>query len=710
MQWRAHVTSIGLTIAAAGALAYAYLDRGSVTESEKKAREGSVFGAWRREALTRIVVDRGGEHIVLERSKDDAGDAEWWMRAPLVERADDETCDRLASAFELASVVRKVAGDVHAPGFDAPRAQGEIDMGAVTYRFALGGDAPTPAGGAYLRVDGVGTVVVGREIVTQLSQASDTYRSRSFVPYVSVQLAGLEIKGEKDLRIERVDDVSFKLVPSGLRASRAKLDDVWGALGEMRAEAFVTDAVADPLVASPRLTITMTPAPRGGSSATPGAIRVGGECPGHPEDVVVVRDAPTRLAACAPKGVLSGLETTPDALVDSHLFAAHADEVAELRLEGLASGGAVLELARKEDGWRERAPESRDLPAEEASAATALVAAIAGAEGTDPHKVEEGTFDAKWRVTLRRAESGKGEGGVAEIVELGVPDAAGDAVARRALDGARLHVGAAIVRELIPRAVALRGADVWQPPVEGFPVSAIATRCDGVEQTVVHDAGSWTIRAPTGFAADNASVIDLIDAVTGARADGWVADADDGRFGLDGACSIALTIDGDGGERVVRIDFGKAGEGGVYAKTNAFPGVFVASPALRDRARSWLVDLHGLTPANLAEVTLARDGRRFVFFSDAGTDEAADALIAAVTVLRADSVVHLGPAKEAEGFARPSLVITTRADGDGGASKAGRLVFGAETADAKSRFLRVDGVDATFAVDKDRVKALFERF
>ncbi len=714
MEWRAHVTSIGLTIAAAGALWYAYADRGSVTEAEKKTREGNVFVAWRREDVTRIAVDHGSEHIVLERAKDDAGDAEWWMRAPIPEKADSEASDRLASAFELAAVIRKLAPDVQVPGLDAPRARGQIDMGRVTYRFALAGDAPTPAGAAYLHVEGGATdgatVVVARDLVTAILQGADTYRSRSFVPYVSVQLSALEIKGASDLRLERGDDVSFRLVTSGLRASRAKLDAVWGAFGEMRAEAFVSDEVAEPLVAAPKATITMTPllgAPGTPSSATPGVIRVGGACPGSPDDVVVVRDSPTHLVACAPKGILTGLATTAEELVDRHLFAAHPDEVAELRIESLAHPSDALELARKESGWREKVPVARDLPEAEAAAATQLVASLAGAEGTDPRKSTE-PFEAKWRVTIRRTEVGRAGEGATEVVELGALDAAGDGVVRRAFDGARLRVGAAVARRLIPRAVALRGPEVWALPVEGVPVAQIETRCDGVEQTVVHEGDAWTLRAPEGFAADNASILELVDAVTRARAKSWVADGDDGHFGFEGApCSVALTLRADGGERVARVEIGRAADDGVYARTSEGPAVFVAGADLRDRARAWLVDLHDFARANVESVTLVRDGKYRAFGADGGADETADEVLAAVNVLRADAVVHLGAARAGEGFAHPSLVVTARA-GDGGPEK--RIVFGAETADGKSRYARVDGIDATYAVDKGRVRALFDRF
>ena len=704
MRLRAHATSIALVLAALGAVAYAYLDRDHVTESEKTQRASNVFSAWRREELSRIAIDHDGEHIVLERTKDDAGDPEWRMRAPYPsEKANQEAIDKLTSVLEFASVVRKVDASTPATAtkLDAPRAHGEIAMGALAYRFALGGDAPTPAGAAYLRVDDLGTVVVTRDVATALLQTSDAYRSRAVVPYLSIELARLEVKSDAGaVVITRVDDVSFTLA-SGLRASRSKLDTVWSALAEMRAEAFVSDAVAEPLVATPRVTITMTPKD---ATRAAGVLRVGGACPGNDADVVVTRDAPTKLAACAPKAIVDGLATSDAALVDARLFAAHDDEIAELRIERLPAHGpsAAIELARKESAWREKAPVERDLSGEDAEAASALVAAIARTEGIDPRK-SDGPFDAKARVTIHRADND-----VTEVIDVGAPDANGDVVVRRAFDGARLHVAAAFARKLVPSAIALRGKELWSPRIEGAPVVAIETHCEGVDQRVTHDGDAWAMRAPAGYGVDNAAVLDAIDAVTRVRAESWVADADDGRMGLSGQtpCVIALEVAGDAGTRTVRVEFGREGEGGVYARTSDAPAIFVASKALRDRARGWLVDLHAFVPPDVSSVTLERNGKRLTFAGDAG-DDAPDAVLRAANVLRADSVLHLGAALADEGFAHPSLVATIA-----GKTGSKRITFGREsvTNDAKSILVRVEGIEATFAIDRDRAKAFFDAF
>ena len=252
----------------------------------------------------------------------------------------------------------------------------------------------------------------------------------------------------------------------------------------------------------------------------------------------------------------------------------------------------------------------------------------------------------------------------------------------------------------------LRGKDVWSPPIEGVPVTAIETRCEGVAQRVVRDGDAWKMQMPAALAPDNASILDLIDAVTRVRADAWAADADDGHLGFTAApCSIALTLRVDGGTRVAKIEVGGDGEGGQYVRTSDSPAVFVAPKGMRDRASSWLVDLHGLTLPKIDAVVLERDDKKLTFVADAGAAPAAGVFDAA-SVLRADSVVHLGPAAAGEGLAKPSLVVTLRS-----AATSKRVTFGGEVGDAGTRSLyaRVAGTDATFAVDRERLRAFLDQ-
>ena len=713
MKLRDHLTSIALVLAAAGAGVYAFCDRGSVTAGEKKARTGSLFSAWRREDVTRIELLRGGDALVLGRTLGaDSGDNAWHMISPRKDEADAASVDRLLQQLELANVIRSVEPG-GGWGLTSPRLQGTLTMGELRFRFALGDAAPTPEGAAYLLVqegtDAAHVYVVSRDLVGELLKGADAYRARTIVPYLSIDLAKMEVRGPGGgFGIERVDATSFRLQEGGLRASRDRLDRVWRALAEMRAETFLSEADAKKATLARAFVITMTP--KDASRAT-GEIVVGLPCPGHPEGVVVMRTAPAPLAACAPKGILEGLATTSESLVDRRLFAAHEDEIAELRLDA-SPGGVSIDLARKGTGWHERAPRDRDLTSDETDAANALVTVLAHAEGDvvqggDPIRARA---IVRSRVTaLGEASSGLREEGL-EVLAIEK-----ETFVRRLVDGATLRVSSAIARKLSPRATALRGRQVWSSPVDGKPVRSITTRCRGVTEDVDRDGNAWNLRisapapAPGAhFDVDVPKVLELSEALARVKADAWVADADDGTFGLGAdACRAALTIAEEAGPRTVGLVLGDEGEGGVYARVEGDAAVFVLPPLLRELAGTLLVDLHGFSSdvAAVRRVTLARRAQKPVVLETGLPEPVATAL----AELRADAVVHLGGALPGEGFGTPTLEITVERRADAGAATTRIVLGGATTARGKNMyFARISGVDATFLVARERVASLVD--
>ena len=718
-----HLTSIGLVVFAAALGVYAWVDRESVTESEVKAREGNVFDAWRREDVTRVEVVQGAESIVLEREEKADADAEraWHMTSPRIDTSDASAVDKLLQRLELAVVVRKVDGDA---GMDVPRVRGTISMGKLTYHFVLGGLAPNPDGASYLRVEGGAlpprTFVVSRDLTLELLKTADNYRVRTIVPYLSIDLAKLDVKGRHtEFSIERMDATSFRLGAGGLRASRDKLDDVWRAFAEMRAEHFVTEAEADAAVAAPVFTIAMTPKD---ATRPRGEILVGGACPGQPESVVVVRTAPTRLAACAPKGILQGLSATRDSLLDRRLFAAHDDEVAEVRLEASPSG-ASIDLARKGSGWHQRAPRDRDLAGDEVDAAGTLTSGLARAEGEVLGKETAGNLGASLR---GRATLSRGQGQDDEVVELSVA-AEGGAYVRRAADGAILRVSHDVARKLVPRSTALHGHQVWMPSIEGAPVSTISTQCHGTTQEMTRVGGVWSLRitAPgiarnTPFEPDVAGTLDLTDAVTRAKTEAWIADEDDGTFGFDReSCSVTLSVLEDGGARTVGFVFGAEGEGGTYVHALGQNPVFLMPPGMRKLAALLLIDQHAISvdPAAIARVTLSRGGKSSVFTKSgdrligpaSSSKDGGESIATALGQLRADAAIHLGPALPEEGFSTPTLEVAVSTAGDAGKSNV-RFSVGATTTLGANKmyFARIPGVDATFIIKDTRLAPLLE--
>ncbi len=249
--------------------------------------------------------------------------------------------------------------------------------------------------------------------------------------------------------------------------------------------------------------------------------------------------------------------------------------------------------------------------------------------------------------------------------------------------------------------------------------------------------GVWTLRKPLGFVADALSVADLVEAFAHAKAEAWIADADDGTFGFGGpgSCQIAFRMDGGSGadERAI-VEFGAPGEGGVYARLPGDGAVFVAPADLRDTASHLAIDrtqFH-LDLAALQEIALVRDGRR-VAFSRAGggrwltngegdvpalalqtkqsqADAAAsgEAVEAALGALSASAALHTGPPAPGEGFSAPTLEIRATLRSDAGNSSETRIAIGALTrvGSAEAYFARIAGIEATFAVPRAAVQVL----
>jgi hypothetical protein len=696
---RAAATPVVLIALATGAASYAYLiDRGKVSDGERAARRREVFPSFRAEDVHRMKLDHGAEHLVIERDAE-AGGSSWAMTSPLAEQADPAAVDALVRGLEAATWVRTVA-DGEALGLAAPRVTGEIEVGDLSYRFALGADAPHPDGAAYLKLDGEGTFVVGRSLVTQLLRGADAYRPRALVPFGGKDVAQIDVKrGEGTaFRLER-HGATFRL-RDGARASRAATERILLALADARAEPFLPDEDAEAAAATraPALQVRVTGADPGGPNHV--ELLVGGACPGRPEAAVVVRTAPSRVSACVGTGLVEALGVDPASLADASPFFAHADEIEELRLEPVGAAGPAVEIARRGSSWHERAPEDRELGPEEADSANALAQAVASARGSDVHLPGPTEMPGvAARVSVVRTG-----GGTREVVELSRPGPDGAVLARRADDGAVLRLPLAVARRLLPHPAALRARSVWTEPFDPASVTAIEDTCGPAPERVELRDHAWTMLAPHGFAADPVTATDLASAVARAKADAWVAEGDDGTFGLasPGACTVSLSVasPSGGGTRRAAVVFGAAGEGGVYARTSDDPAVFIAPQSLHDLATHPAIDRSAfrIDPSTLASAKL--DGANGRLLVDAGVTS----LASAIGSLYAVAALHPGAAGKGEGFDHPTLTMElTTAD-----RKTRRITVGApaQVDGMDVYFARAADIDATFIVPRSPVAAL----
>jgi Domain of unknown function (DUF4340) len=738
---RALATPIGLLVLGAGAVAYAYLvDRGRVSDADRAARSRDVFPSFRIDEVTRLELEHGSEVLVLER---DAGrgveaartSAPWVMTAPRNERAAGAAVDVLLRELELATRLREVSEG--ALGFEAPRTRGKVRAGNVEYRFALGADSSRPDGAAYMRVDGEGTFVIARALKVQLLRGADAYRDRTVVPFGGNDVARIDVDGVdgRGFVLTRTagtgptgtagaTGATFRVAGSGLRASREPVERLLTALADARAETFLDDATADKLLSSGSIRVSIQAREENQANVE---LRVGGACGTPSEGAVIVRTAPTRVSVCAAKTIVSALHESSESLLDRSLLYAHADEIETMRLEDVEGGGARLELARKGNGWRERAPDDRDLDAEQSDYASALALSLVGVQalaaprpGGRPH------FALRSRATVVRTGTG-----TSETLDLAAPGPDGISLVRRADDGAILPVGRTVARRFEPETGLLglsRLGQVWRPAFDPGEVIAVDNGCAPTRERIELRGRSWTMTSPPGFSVDPVAVSDLTGALARVKAELWIAVSDDGGLGLEppASCTVTLTLKGRAGSpgRRASVAFGGRGDGGVYARTLDDPAVFVAAGSLRDLLSHPEIDRSRfrLDPKTLSRVVLSRGASQITLRRTEGgltrhpddDSEAGpgDAIEAALAGFYAVCAVHTGPPTKSERLDDPTLLITTTkaAGPDGGAATEDRIVIGGEAQvdGADVYTARVSGVDATFAVPLRAVKAILD--
>jgi len=721
---KGQLVNLLLVAAALALVVVVVVTRGKVTTSERDARSDNVLPAYREDDITRVTLERDGKRLVLERTEaDDAGDRTWYLKEPIREEADAFAIDKLLGSLEYARATRRIKPEEvnrQAFGLDAPAWVLGIEMGSIGYTLSLGKEAASPAGAHYLDVavrgaSGSGVVIISKDLVAELDIDAGKLRGRQVLPYVSPELSRIVIAGtdgvERHLTSFGDRAWRFSGMMSDARVDRETFDQVLVQFARIKADEFLSLSEAEPaLKKGPHVTLTLVPKD---AKKPKCRVDVGGACPNSENDIVAIRREPEPMAACVPKSVLPGLDTSAEALVDRHPFWLRKDEVESLRIE---RGDKKLELDRKENGFVLRSPVKGDV---ELEAGNRRIEEITHADGelvSNPDLAKLGLEHPSGRASVSSAAESDDKV-QKEDLDIGVRRADGRLIVRRAADGIVLALPEVAARALEADATLVRSRTVFDFPAKDLTSLEITTPSLHEKLTRPPD-GNLELLIPKGFAHDPSLVSTLVDDLSRLQADRWAADRDDGSFGLaQPRVRVELSIvAGDAGSQRHTLLVGAPTTGGSFAKLESEPGVFVAPRRMVDALETWVLDrsLFVVTPDVAQRVTLSGHGKKIVlekqgsrFVAAAGTelsDTRTNEVFETLVALRAEAAVHTGPAKSEEGFDHPELTVEL----EGAEKSSFRIGAGDAWQGTSVYYARKSGVDATFVIARSKVRALLD--
>ncbi|HEX6274509.1 MAG TPA: DUF4340 domain-containing protein, partial [Polyangiaceae bacterium] len=591
------------------------------------------------------------------------------------------------------------------------------------FELALGKDAPSPAGAAYVSVardeEPAALFVVPKDAAALFRMTADDFRARALVAVGKSDLSELVLeRAGKLLRIVRAGS-AFR-IDGTARASRDALEPVFGALARLEAKRFLPVAEAQTARGSAALLVVRaTPA---GGKLPASVVELGGACPGAAELVIAVARSPRLRSGCVERAVVAALELEREALVDREPFQARADEVETLRIE---RGKKRLVLTRRGSSFLLREPTEAavELEAGNERIAAVLRAPAELLENANPKALGLEPPEGKVVVT-RIAEN---DAAVEETLFLGRVADDGTLAARRADDGAVLLFGRDAARALAVDATLLKSLRVVDFALSSLVELELTTP---ERQRLRRSPGGFELVEPAGFAHDGGLATEAVLALGSLTALRFVADTDDGTFGFaKPTLAASARWDGDAGVRSLRVVMGRSTPGGFFAKLDGDSSVFVVERSVAERLSTLLVDRSPFVAdektlarvtitANGVSRTLERQREELVPTASSGLDPAVAArLIEALGSLRAEAAVHTGPARPNEGFERPALEVRYEPVPGLGKTRTFRVGASAvpsgvpsESAWPAAHYVRAQGVEATFAVADAKLKPLFDLF
>jgi uncharacterized protein DUF4340 len=739
---RARWTNGVLALLALLALGFVLFTRRLPTRAELALREHNVLGVFDEAEVSRIVVERGPERVVLVRAEPRSGTAgpdsdgtevapAWRLLEPIEADADAPAVDKLLGTLHYATWVRQLdaAGSAKlevAPGQLAI----ELVQGERSYRLRLGGASPAPAGSRYLELveRGPGAAsaprwfVIKQSLVEELDRSPAVFRGRQLAPYSRRSVKQLVLEGAGgERRLERAgSDFRFRGMLQDVRAERAALERVFFALTQ-----------------NPTVSLPLEQAQAALAQDVPGAVEVvlvpsapdepearlafGGTCPNNERQVVALRRAPEPLAGCVDSGVLAALSQPAPAMVDRGLFSLNLDELE--RLES-SEGERALALARKGAGFTLLAPREAELDAQAVNDRLSRLLALRGElVSPAPPALNEAEVEIELSVEAAAASAE----GVRETVRVSAAARDGSVRVYRDADGATLSFSREQRAALALDTSLLKPLAVFD--YAAHQVKRIDVAAGALAQSFTRDAnGDLALVSPAGFVIDASLALDLTDRLRGLTALRWVTDRQSTGFGLEEPRATAqLVLEVDGKELTRSLRLGQRTEGGFYAAVDRDPGVFVAPSALERSLSTWLLDrsLFSVRRAQLERVTLEsaqhgrlraeRAGGELAWAGDArGRDPAGlEELLDALESLRPEAAVHLGAPRAGEGLERPLLTCRIERTATAGTGQdVVSFSVGSRDSfrDASIYYARSSAADAVYALPRAQVQRLFDVF
>ena len=716
------VLNIVLALVAVALVAIVLITQKNLGTNQREARGDHLLVDYREMQVTDINIQAKGEPaVVLAKTGD-----EWRITAPSPDEADGNAVEDYLTHLQFAAWERRIPETPEAGvdyGFESPRLTVDLTMGDVKYELTLGKTSVAPPGSVYAQVSGQnvtqpGVGIISGQLAERLAASADSFRPTWLLPYLSTALASIQIDGAGGSRelVRHTDDRWYlKIGDEEVRAARRPVEFMLSQFARLEAERFLPmDAATAVQEAAPTVTITMVPKRAG---AQRGVTVVGGACPGEAGSVVAIRKEPNPIAACVPSDVLRGLEQPASALVDQHLFALRPDQVQEWTL---SRASEVLELARKDAGWVARKPLEAPVEAEVGNQRLAAILDARGERLEGPDLAAIGLEKPLGKVVLRAVALD--DDGVTEVVTFSAPDRLGRVHVLRESDGVvlrlpkggaiALNAGVAFVRAR--QVTDLPDTDVTQIVVEGPR---------GLVRVAMGEGGEMELVEPEGFAADPGMLTDWTRMLAGLVADRWVADKDDGSYGL---AKPQLTVrfleePVKGPRKWHELRVGRRTRGGAFAAYDGQQGVFVlprAALSAFERVPSDR-DVFAFDPQQVAAIDisarsldlhLTRSGDQWVLTTPvAGLNaDRVNEIATGLSQLRAEGTVHVGKARPEEGFESPLMTVRVTRIPGAGPPLVYRVGAGDVWDDASIYYARIDGQNATFALPRAPVRRILD--